>query len=214
MLITYNNNINNNNSAIIVILSLGATYGLMPYKILGYSSKNVYYISFLLFRLLSEIKEEPCEEESKVEITSDPEVRQSNIDGNGVRNNTNTYSLSGVHKTKHTQKTIPCHICHKILIYRRRHEHIRRHLDDRTFECSNCGKKFSEKSDLKKHFLIHSNVKAHKCDICGKSFIRKGHLKRHMTVHTGEKQFSCDICGMSYTQRHNLTKHRRNHEQF
>jgi uncharacterized Zn-finger protein len=36
--------------------------------------------------------------------------------------------------------------------------------------------------------------KPHNCDICGKKFVSKSELERHYHVHTGEKTMICGVC--------------------
>jgi KRAB domain-containing zinc finger protein len=51
-------------------------------------------------------------------------------------------------------------------------------------------------------------VKPYNCTTCGKSFSQKGHLREHIvTVHEGKKRFKCSSCDVSFKQRHSLKKH-------
>jgi len=47
------------------------------------------------------------------------------------------------------------------------------------FECSQCGKSFSQKGNLATHRKIHTGVKSYLCDSCNKSFTQKSHLNYH-----------------------------------
>ncbi|KFO94908.1 Neurotrophin receptor-interacting factor, partial [Calypte anna] len=45
--------------------------------------------------------------------------------------------------------------------------------------CPNCGKGFTEKSNLTRHLRIHSGECSYKCPEYGKSFRQSFHLLRH-----------------------------------
>ncbi|CDQ68993.1 unnamed protein product [Oncorhynchus mykiss] len=75
------------------------------------------------------------------------------------------------------------------------------------YPCQYCGKRFHQKSDMKKHTYIHTGEKPHKCQVCGKAFSQSSNLITHSRKHTGFKSFGCEICAKGFQRKVDLRRH-------
>ncbi|XP_056388371.1 oocyte zinc finger protein XlCOF7.1-like [Hyla sarda] len=82
---------------------------------------------------------------------------------------------------------------------------------EKRFSCTDCGKYFSQKSDLIKHQQIHTREKPFSCSECGKCFMSKSQLAQHLKTHTRLKPFSCSDCEQCFTQESELVDHQKLH---
>lgn len=90
-------------------------------------------------------------------------------------------------------KKFKCKICGYATVSQKlltRHQN-KIHFKQRDFMCSECGKTFHLKSQLKLHSYQHTGQKPYPClfEGCSKSFRSQPQRIEHMRMHTGEKPF-------------------------
>ncbi|SCV69480.1 BQ2448_2500 [Microbotryum intermedium] len=96
---------------------------------------------------------------------------------------------------------------------------IKKEVNDKPYQCDDCGKAFARKSDLLRHSHIHSNLRQplspFVCSFpgCKKDFIQRSALTVHFRVHTGERPHVCahPSCGKAFSDSSSLTRHRKTH---
>lgn len=77
--------------------------------------------------------------------------------------------------------------------------------------CSECGKKYKQKSTLVKHQKLHTGVSCFICMKCDKCFTQRSNLIRHERSHDVERPFACPDCGKCFSDTSSLQKHQRLH---
>uniref|UniRef100_A0A8C5MDK3 C2H2-type domain-containing protein n=1 Tax=Leptobrachium leishanense TaxID=445787 RepID=A0A8C5MDK3_9ANUR len=113
------------------------------------------------------------------------------------------------HKVIHTEEaTSKCSESGKCFLIKKEESSPTR---EKTFTCSECGKHFTQPSNLKAHKVVHTGEKPYKCPDCGKCFTHISSLTTHKRIHTGEKPFVCSECGRCFNRKHRLISHQKLH---
>lgn len=90
-------------------------------------------------------------------------------------------------------------------------------LNVETYTCTACGKSFSHKNHVIRHFRkTHRKPKHLICPVCDRGFSRVVLLQRHMQRHrvkrsSEAKPFLCAECGRSFSNEHFLVRHSKVH---
>ncbi|XP_062543094.1 zinc finger protein 431-like [Armigeres subalbatus] len=81
------------------------------------------------------------------------------------------------------------------------------------FQCEQCGKIFLNDALLRQHDQYqHKKLPAATCKLCGKTFATKSNLEKHYIVHSNERPYKCDKCPSAYKTSTALSKHSFLHE--
>lgn len=76
-----------------------------------------------------------------------------------------------------------------------------------------CGKEYHSRQNLKRHINIsHLLKKQSKCSLCQKVFKNSTNLKEHYLIHTDSKPYKCEVCGMSFRHKAKFGTHKRLHK--
>ncbi|XP_073493547.1 uncharacterized protein [Phyllobates terribilis] len=79
------------------------------------------------------------------------------------------------------------------------------------YTCSECGKKYKQKSNLIKHQKLHTDVSCYICLKCDKCFTHRCLLRKHEKIHAVKKPFACPDCEKCFSDSSVLQKHQRLH---
>ncbi|GLV43952.1 regular [Carabus blaptoides fortunei] len=105
-----------------------------------------------------------------------------------------------------------CFICEKTFRYPFKAElHVRRHIGEKPFACTQCNKRFITGFYLMKHERTHA-ISQFICEICGKNFREIYTLRDHQRIHLdAQPQFHCTTCDKTFFTKSTFDGHRLTH---
>ncbi|XP_063702474.1 zinc finger protein 782-like [Culicoides brevitarsis] len=106
-------------------------------------------------------------------------------------------------------KTWRCRYCpKKILSQKEYEEHKTENCGIKSVPCHICGKVIN-KMNVKCHLAIHKGERNFICSIegCGKAFLLKNKLQQHSKSHSTELKFECKLCKSAFKVKQSLTTH-------
>ncbi|XP_050725339.1 zinc finger protein 208-like [Eriocheir sinensis] len=103
---------------------------------------------------------------------------------------------------------VACDFCQEIFdsIYLLE-EHLWMHMEEKTFECSDCKIKFGMESNLREHYKSHYFKEAKPCPVCQREFKSIGYYNDH--VEKCQKRWKCEQCGLECDTQEYYRKHQR-----
>uniref|UniRef100_A0A182MW32 Protein krueppel n=1 Tax=Anopheles culicifacies TaxID=139723 RepID=A0A182MW32_9DIPT len=114
-------------------------------------------------------------------------------------------------KTHNEERNYVCGVCKRAFrTARDLASHSETHSEEKGYVCHICNKAFVKQSYLNTHKnTVHVGLKRYRCQECGKQFSNSSNLIAHRRIHTGEKPYECGECDSKFNQSSALTRHMR-----
>ncbi|XP_071963143.1 insulinoma-associated protein 1a-like [Antedon mediterranea] len=86
-------------------------------------------------------------------------------------------------------------------------------VEEHTYDCNMCGKKFRRQGYLRKHMQQHGESVNHPCQYCGRIFDSLTSREKHLLTHLSPPhEVVCKICGGVFLDKNSLEQHVKMHE--
>lgn len=89
-------------------------------------------------------------------------------------------------------------------------KHVKKHLEDKPYQCGDCEASFNVQKNLLLHEALHSTGKL-VCPECDKTFRRLASFKAHLAVHEEDETVTCEICQEEFVSLSQLEPHYQRH---
>ncbi|XP_065215785.1 PR domain zinc finger protein 10-like [Planococcus citri] len=86
-------------------------------------------------------------------------------------------------------------------------DHMEEKIEEKTFECRPCKKKFKNPAALNVHKRFHSDDSVLECPICEKTFLKLTAMREHVHSHAVNGIYTCPHCPKKYDRYKYIRKH-------